>query len=108
VLTECPLPLKNGFRGLWLPDYAARALCKPDRLIPLKKDDPICSWKPLVYISAAYPSPPNEILSSAINIILTLLVSSKLDDVLVILDGKGPWRAYQLIKVVFLLYIVNF
>ncbi|CAB3373513.1 Hypothetical predicted protein [Cloeon dipterum] len=98
ILTDCPLPFRQGYRGLWLPDYAARALCKPSVLIPLERSDPIMTWKPLVYIGNACRPPPNELLAVVVNLIYVTLNSGKLEDILVILDGKGPWRAYQLIK----------
>ncbi|XP_059473947.1 uncharacterized protein LOC132195768 [Neocloeon triangulifer] len=100
VLTECPLPLRHGFRGLWLPDYAAKALCKPSALIPLFRSDPIHTWKPLLFIGNAFQPTPDDLLAVVINLIYISLGSGKIDDLLVILDGKGPWRAYQLIKCV--------
>ena len=103
LTADCPLPLKNGYRALWLPDYAARALCKPDRMIPVSLGNSIRTWKPLVYIGSAHAPPPTEILSCAVNMIFTLVNNShRLEDFLVILEGKGPWRAFQLIKVIFI------
>lgn len=100
MIGECPLPISNPRIGVWLPDYAAQALCSADKLVLLPEFSNVRVLPPLLFLANACPATPDEAVEIAVDLMYILLLkNARLDQIQVMLDDKGPWKTVQLLRV---------